>query len=129
MPFAAVRNRRSLVALDNLADLIVTCLATRTRQGRTFLVSDDEDLSTPELLRRTATALGKRARLIPVPAAILRGWPACSAAPRWRSSCADRSQVDSRATRERLGWAPTVPIDVEIQRAAEHFISHRRQTS
>ena len=122
MPFAAVRNRRSLVGRDNLADLIVTCLAHPQAKGRTFLVSDDEDLSTPELLRRTASALGKRARLIPVPAAILQGLARMLGRSAMAQQLCGSLQVDSRATRERLGWAPTVPIDVEIQRAADHFL-------
>ena len=66
LPFGLVDNRRSLVGLDNLVDLILTTVEHPKAAGQTFLVSDDEDLSTPELLRRTAAALGTSARLIPV---------------------------------------------------------------
>lgn len=71
LPFGAIHNRRSLVALDNLVDLIVTCLDHPAAANQTFLVSDGEDLSTTELLRRMGSALGKPARLLPVPSWML----------------------------------------------------------
>jgi nucleoside-diphosphate-sugar epimerase len=67
LPLGAVNNRRSMVALDNLVDLIETCLGNPQAINQTFLVSDGEDLSIRELLQRTAVALGRPARLIPVP--------------------------------------------------------------
>ncbi|HEX6052295.1 MAG TPA: SDR family oxidoreductase, partial [Gemmatimonadaceae bacterium] len=71
LPFGAVRNRRSLVALDNLVDLIACCTTHPAAAGQTFLVSDGEDLSTPELLRRAGEAMGKRAGLLPVPVPLM----------------------------------------------------------
>jgi nucleoside-diphosphate-sugar epimerase len=71
LPLGAVQIQRSLVALDNLVDLIVTCLTHAAAANQTFLVSDGEDVSTTELLRRMGQALGCPARLIPVPAS----WP------------------------------------------------------
>ena len=73
LPLAAVTgNRRSLVALDNLVDLIVTCLDHPAAANQTFLVSDGESLSTAALLRRMGEALGRPARLIPVPVRLLK---------------------------------------------------------
>ena len=72
LPLGAIEhNRRSLVALDNLVDLITTCMDHPAAANQTFLVSDGEDLSTTALLRRTAAALGVRARLLPVPGGLL----------------------------------------------------------
>jgi UDP-glucose 4-epimerase len=72
MPLGRVDNLRSLVALDNLIDLLVTCVTHSAAANQTFLVSDDEDLSTTELLSRLARALGKRPQLISIPPSVLR---------------------------------------------------------
>ena len=66
LPLGWVNNRRSFVAIDNLADLILTCVRHPGAANGTFLVSDGEDLSTTALLRRTAAALGRPARLLPL---------------------------------------------------------------
>ena len=71
LPLGAIDNRRSLVALDNLVDLIITCLDHPAAANQIFLVSDGEDLSTTELLCRMGLALGRPARLIPVPVSLL----------------------------------------------------------
>lgn len=65
LPFGAIHNKRSFVALDNLVDLIMTCIDHPAAANHTFLVSDDEDLSTTDLLQRMSLALGKPARLLP----------------------------------------------------------------
>ena len=72
LQLGALHNQRSLVALDNLVDLIVTCLTDPAAANQTFLVSGGEDVSTTELLRRMGQALGRSARLIPVPASWLK---------------------------------------------------------
>jgi len=72
LPLDAIHNQRSFVALDNLVDLIITCLTHPAAANQTFLVSDGEDVSTTELLRRMARAMGRPARLIPVPASWLK---------------------------------------------------------
>ena len=123
LPFGAIHNQRSLVALENLADLVAACTTHRAAAGRTFLVSDGEDLSTPELLRRAATALGRPARLLPVPA----GWIRAAAALAGRPGLADRLcgslQVDIAATRAALGWRPPVCIDDALVGTAQHFLA------
>src|SRR6267143_4392336 len=72
LPLGAIRNRRSLVALDNLVDFILVCVEHRAAANETFLVSDGEDLSTTDLIRRLARVLGRPARMIPVPVSVLR---------------------------------------------------------
>ena len=71
LPLGAIQNRRSLVALDNLVDLIATCVEHPAAANQTFMVSDGEDLSTRQLLRRMGGALGRPARLVPIPAWLL----------------------------------------------------------
>jgi nucleoside-diphosphate-sugar epimerase len=110
------------VALDNLADLAVTCVRHPAAPGHVFMVSDDDDLSTPELLRRTGRALGKPARLVPVSVALLRALAACAG----RTDIADRLcgslQVDLKKTRGLLSWTPPVSVDEGLRRAADHVM-------
>jgi len=119
LPLGAIHNRRSLVALDNLVDLIVLCLTHPTAANRTFLVSDGEDVSTTQLLRRMGQTLGRPPRLIPVPASILK----LAAAMVGKSDVAHRLcgslQVDISKTRQLLGWTPPLSLDEGLKRAAE----------
>lgn len=124
IPLGAVGNKRSLVALDNLVDLITTCVRHPAAARQTFLVSDDEDLSTTALLRRTAAALGKRARLVPVPVSILRAGARLAGKPDVARRLCDSLQVDISRTRELLGWAPPVGVDVALEKMAEYFLRH-----
>jgi UDP-glucose 4-epimerase len=122
LPLGAIDNARSLVSLDNLVDLIAVCVRHPGAAHQTFLASDGEDLSTPELLRRTAAALGTHARLLPVPAPMLRA-AACVVG---RGDAAQRLcgslQVDIRSTRARLGWTPPTSVDAALRRTAAAFL-------
>ncbi|WP_028694649.1 UDP-glucose 4-epimerase family protein [Pseudomonas cremoricolorata] len=122
LPFGAIDNKRSLVALDNLTDLLVTCIAHPRAANRVLLVSDGEDLSTTELLRRLGKVLGKPARLLPFPTglmyALARGRNASALAKRLCGSL----QVDISETRELLDWNPPVSVDAALQATAQHFL-------
>jgi nucleoside-diphosphate-sugar epimerase len=67
LPFGCVKNRRSLIYIGNLVDAIVTCMTNPNAAGKAYLVSDGEDVSTPELIRRIAAASNRRALMLPVP--------------------------------------------------------------
>ncbi|OZA76455.1 SDR family oxidoreductase [Polynucleobacter sp. 39-46-10] len=122
LPLGAIHNQRSLVALDNLVDLIVTCLSHPAAANQTFLVSDGEDLSTTQLLRRMGNALGKPARLIPVPASVLKLGAALVRKPELAQRLCGSLQVDISKTRELLGWRPPVSVDEGLRRAAEGYL-------
>ncbi|MBN1847613.1 MAG: hypothetical protein JW932_03425 [Deltaproteobacteria bacterium] len=72
IPFGCIQNRRSFLGLNNLADLLCSCLEDPAAAGETFLASDGDDVSTPELVRRIARALGKPARLLPIPEWVMK---------------------------------------------------------
>ena len=127
LPLGAVRNRRSFVALDNLVDLIARCLQHPAAAHRTFLVSDDDDLSTTTLLRRTAFALGRPARLLPVPASLLRAAANALGRRELGQRLFGSLQVDSSPARTLLGWAPVVSVDEGLRYAAEHFLARQRE--
>ena len=122
LPLGAIDNRRSLVALDNLVDLLWVCLRHPAAANQCFLVSDGEDLSTTQLLRRLGQALGRPARLLPVPQA----WLVAGARLLGRSDISQRLcgslQVDIGKTRELLGWTPPCSVDQALAKTAAHFL-------
>lgn len=111
LPLGAVNNRRSLVALDNLVDLLACCVSHPGAAGQTFLVSDGHDLSTPELVRRIAAAMGKEARLISVPPAALRFAGRLTGRTAEVTRLLGSLQVDIAHTRRALDWAPPITVD------------------
>ena len=121
LPLGAIHNQRSLVALDNLVDLIITCLTHPAAANQTFLVSDGEDLSTTQLLKRMGAALGKPARLIPVPVSVLKLGAALVGKPELAQRLCGSLQVDMSKTRELLGWTPPVSVDEGLKKAAKGY--------
>ncbi len=118
LPLGAIHhNRRSLVALDNLVDLMTLCLHHPAAANEVFLVSDGEDISTTELLHHMAHAMGRTARLIPVPARVIE----CAARLLGKSAVAQRLcgslQVDIDKTKSKLCWHPPITLDAALKRA------------
>ena len=118
LPLGAIHNQRSLVALDNLVDLIVLCLKHPAAANQIFLVSDGEDVSTTELLRRMGQAMGRPARLLPVPQSWLRYTAAMVGKPDVAQRLCGSLQVDISKTRQLLGWVPPLSLDEGLKRAA-----------
>lgn len=116
LPLGAIKNKRSLVALDNLVDLIVTCIDHPKAANQTFLVSDEQDVSTTELLQMMTRAAGKTPRLLPVPVSWLR----LAAKLTGKQAVIDRLcgnlQVDISHTKDTLGWVPPVTVEEGIAR-------------
>jgi nucleoside-diphosphate-sugar epimerase len=121
LPFGSVHNKRSFLALDNLVDLVVTCIDHPGASNETFLVSDGEDLSTTELLGRMARALGKPSRLLPVPIGLLQ----TGARLLGKSDIAQRIlgslQVDISKTKKVLGWMPPVGVNEAMRSTVKDF--------
>lgn len=111
LPLGSIRNRRSMVALDNLVDLIVACIDHPAASGQTFLVSDDDDLSTPDLIRHIAWAMGCPARLFPMPPALLMAGAALLGKYEIAQRLCGSLQVDIGRTRTLLNWTPPVSVD------------------
>lgn len=110
LPFASIRNRRSLIYVGNLVDAIVTALKSPQAAGGTYLVSDGEVLSTPDLLRRLGRALGREARLLPCPPAVLRAAGALTGRSQEIARLIGSLEVDSTRIASELGWtAPHLP--------------------
>jgi UDP-glucose 4-epimerase len=117
LPLGAVRNRRSLVYVETLVDLLIRCAAHPAAAGKVVLVSDDQDLSTRELVQEIGVAMGKPARLIAVPPGLMRS----ALTLLGRGSVAERLftnlQVDIGATRQLLDWAPSISVAEGLRRS------------
>ena len=121
LPLKALDNRRSLLAIDNLVDLIATCLHHPAAANQVFLASDGEDVSISSLLQRTGAALGKSAWLIPVPTIILKVLARLGGQDAVMQRLCDSLQVDISKTRRVLGWTPPVKMDGALAKTAQHF--------
>lgn len=124
LPLGAVDNRRSFVALENLVDLLVRCIEHPAAAGQTFLVSDAEDLSTPDLLRRLAKAMGKTAHLLPVPVILLSGVARLLGRSSAMQSLCASLQADISKTRQVLGWSPVINVDEALALAVRGSAAH-----
>lgn len=119
LPFGDVKNKRSLVAVDNLVDLIITCIDHFAAADQVFLAGDGQDLSTTELLSGIAEAMGKSSHLISVPAPVLL----LAARLLGRTALAERLlgslQVDISKAQNLLGWEPPVSVEEGLRRCVE----------
>jgi nucleoside-diphosphate-sugar epimerase len=129
LPLAWVDNRRSLIYRGNLVDALVCCVHHRFASGRTYLVSDGEDLSTRDLVQRLGKALGRTPRLWPLPQSVLwaMGWLA------GQQAAIDRLlgslQIDSQKIRCELGWHPPFSVDRGLAETAAWYRGQLLQPS
>lgn len=121
LPFASICNKRSFIYVDNLADALVCCAIHPIVIGRTYLVSDGEDVSTPELIRLVASALGVSARLFPFPLGLLR----IAGRILGKSAAIERLigslRVDSSKIRREQGWQPPFTMEQGLKETAEWY--------
>lgn len=124
LPLASIDNRRSLIGIDNLVSAISLCVSHPAAAGRTYLLSDGDDVSTPQLIRLLAKGMNRPARLVPFPVSLLR----LAADLSGRSEIGDRLiaslQVDSDAIRRELGWQPGLTLEQGLTLMARWYDSH-----
>jgi len=119
LPLAAFdSNRRSFVGVSNLIELILLCLEHPAAANQTFHVSDDEDISTAELLRRMGKALGKPVRNLPLPQSVLKTGLRLIGKGDWVDKLCGDLRVDIEETKRLLGWKPKVTMEEELERTA-----------
>jgi UDP-4-keto-D-QuiNAc 4-reductase len=125
LPLGNIQNRRSLVALPNLLDFIRLCIENPKVNKQTFLISDQHDLSTTQLLRQLGEALHSPARLLPVPQSLLKvGLRAVGKSALAQRLCEDLA-VDASPATELLGWKPPLTVQQGLQLTADHFLKHQ----
>lgn len=125
LPFGSIHNKRSLVALDNLVDLILTCINHPAAANEVFLVSDGEDLSTTDLLSRVATALGKKSRLIPINQQLLEIALKLIGKKDLGQRLCGSLQVDISKAKKLLNWVPPVSVDEGLHKTAKYFLESK----
>lgn len=129
LPFGCLtQNKRSLVSVDNLVDLIITCIDHPKAANQVFLVSDDQDVSTSEMVREMAIALNKRSWQLPVPV-----WCYKLVGKLFnKSDVVDRLtgslQVDITHTKQTLGWAPPQTLQQGFKQTADSFLSSKQNS-
>lgn len=126
LPFARIHNLRSLIALDNLLDLIMTCCVHPRAANETFMAADEEDISTAELVGRLGIALNRPARLLPVPRNLLLALATIAGKRDQAKKLLGNLQVDTSKTRELLDWKPAISMDQALQATAKHFLGGLR---
>lgn len=126
LPLGGIVNRRDLIYLGNLVDAIVVCSSHPAATNRTFLVADGESLSTPELIRRLASALGRPSRLFSVPESWLRFAGALTRKSMAVQRLLGSLMLDSSTMREALGWQPPYSIEEGLAATAAWFRQQRQ---
>jgi nucleoside-diphosphate-sugar epimerase len=127
LPFGALHNQRSLVAIGNLVDLIVVCINHPAARDQVFLVSDGEDMSTSQLLCQLAAALGRKARLLPLPESLLKLVGLMLRKRDVIQRVCGSLQVDIGKNREVLGWAPPINWQTAMRQTAEHYMGTKAE--
>lgn len=122
LPLGAISNRRSLVSVWNLADLLINVLENPAAAGRAWMVSDGDDLSTPELIRRIAAAMGRQPRLLRVPVGLLRAVGRVVGRTEEVARLCGSLAVDTSTTCRVLGWAAPVSVDEGLRRTVAAYL-------
>lgn len=116
LPLASINNKRSYVALDNIADLIIKCIDSPKAANQTFLVSDDESISTPNLLEKLIVAAGKKPCLLPVPVSFLKFLALITGKKVALDKLISSLAFDIEHTKNTLNWKPPITLDEGIRR-------------
>ncbi|RJF37993.1 NAD-dependent epimerase/dehydratase family protein [Pseudoalteromonas gelatinilytica] len=116
LPLGAINNRRSFVSIDNLVDIIITCIDHPHAANQTFLVSDGEDISTSNLLKKITLAAGKTPWLLPVPVSLLKFLASLVGKKATVERFSSSLTVDIEHTKKTLNWKPPITLDEGIRR-------------
>lgn len=122
LPLGRIANQRSLLCMDNLVDLVTTCLTHPAAAHQTFMASDGEDLSTTALVKRVALAMGRPAHLLNVPAWMLMAAATLLGQRAAVQRLCGNLQIDSSKARALLGWTPPVTVDEGLRRALAAYL-------
>ena len=122
LPFNAIDNKRSFVALENLVDFIIVCAEHPAAANEIFLVADDEDLSTSELLNRVSILLGKKARLFSINPKLLEFCLNLVGKKDLSNRLCKSLQVDISKAKRLLNWSPIINVDEGLQKMTEFFL-------
>ncbi|MFA6279863.1 MAG: SDR family oxidoreductase [Bdellovibrionales bacterium] len=121
LPFAMICNKRSLVYRGNLVSAMTTCLESEGAKNKTFLVTDGQDVSTPDLIRAIAKAMGRRANLWPIPPSWLRGLGKITGKQKAVDRLLGSLCADNAALCKATGWAPPYTLEQGLANTVRDF--------
>jgi len=125
LPLANVKNQRSLIYVENLADALIRCATHPVAAGQTYLVSDGEDVSTSDMLRQLGAAMDCPARLFPCPLALLKVAGGVTGKADQVERLLGSLRVDSGKIRRELGWTPPYTLQQGLRATAEWYRDSR----
>jgi nucleoside-diphosphate-sugar epimerase len=125
LPFAKINNLRSFVGLDNLIDLIICCIEHPKAGGKTFLVSDGEDLSTTDLIRKLSKFMNKSPRLFQFPQLIIQLTARLVGKSLEVKRLLGSLRIDNSYAREILGWSPALSLDESLAKTVRWYLKNR----
>ena len=126
LPLKGLKNARSMIYIGNLIDAVIRCIDRREAVGQTYLVSDGEDISSPELVRRIAASFKMKPRLIPCPAKLLRFIGKTAGRSEQIEKILGSLTVNMEKIRHELAWRPPYTIDYGLLETAKWFLTERR---
>ena len=116
LPFSLIKNQRSMVGIDNLVDLLIRCIDHPEASGKTFLASDGEDLSTPELIKLIASSMGRKANLFPLPIFMLKFLASVMGKREEINRLTGSLRIDNSYTKKILNWTPHISVEEGFRR-------------
>lgn len=125
LPFALVKNRKSFIYRENLSDFLCKCVDHPVAGGELFLVSDAEDVSTPELLTVLSRAMNKKLYLIPVPMWLMKGVTTLLGKTSIYEQLCDSLVIDSTKARTLLNWNPPFKVRDALRLTGEAFTNEK----
>ena len=125
LPFFNINNSRSFIGLDNLVDLIIHCIDHPKATGKTFLVSDGEDISTPDLIRKLSKIMGKSTRLFSFPISIIKLMSYLIGKTSEVNRLIGSLRVDSSHTRKILEWNPPFSLEEGLKKTVRWYLKNR----
>jgi nucleoside-diphosphate-sugar epimerase len=121
LPFGAIKNQRSFVALPNLVNFLIQCISDEKVKNQLFLISDGDDISTAELIHRMAVALRRSNRNIPVPEVVLQAILNLLGKSGMAQRLCSNLQVSNRKATKLLHWQPVVTMQEVLDEMARQW--------
>lgn len=122
LPVGNIKNLRSFIGLENLVDFIICCIFDQKANGKIFLISDDEYISTPKLIERISSSLGKKKLIMPVPIYFLSTFAYFFGKMKEYDRLVNSLQVDIEYTKKTLDWKPLIKMEEELEKTAEWYL-------
>jgi len=119
LPLSLIKNQRSMIGMDNLVDLLIRCIDHPKASGKTFLVSDGEDLSTPELIKLIASSMGRKANLFPFPIYMLKFLASVLGKREETNRLVGSLRIDNSYTKKILNWSPPISVEEGVRRMVQ----------